>query len=30
MSYDFIMMKPRAEVVEIETMEDLGEHTLLS
>jgi hypothetical protein len=29
MSYDFIMMKPRAEVMEIETMEDLGEHTLL-
>ena len=29
MSYDFIMMKPRAEVMEIETMDDLGEHTLL-
>jgi hypothetical protein len=29
MSYDFIMMKPRAEVIEIETMDDLGEHTLL-
>jgi len=29
MSYDFIMMKPRAEVMEIETMDDLGEHTLV-
>ncbi len=29
MSYDFIMMQPRAEVVDIETMDDLGEHTLL-
>jgi hypothetical protein len=29
MSYDFIMMKPRAEVMEIETMDDFGEHTLL-
>ena len=29
MNYDFIMMKPRAEVMEIETMDDLGEHTLL-
>ena len=29
MSYDFIMMKPRAEVMEIETMDDLGEHPLL-
>jgi hypothetical protein len=29
MSYDFIMMKPKAEVMEIETMDDLGEHTLL-
>jgi hypothetical protein len=30
MSYDFIMMKPKAEVMEIETMEDLGEQTLLA
>jgi len=29
MNYDFIMMKPRAEVMEIETMDDLGEHTLV-
>jgi hypothetical protein len=29
MSYDFIMMKPKAEVMEIETMDDFGEHTLL-
>ena len=29
MSYDFIMMKPRVEIMAIETMEDLGEHTLL-
>lgn len=29
MSYDFIMMKPKAEVMQIETMDDLGEHTLL-
>jgi hypothetical protein len=29
MSYDFIMMKPRADVMEIETMDDFGEHTLL-
>ncbi|HEX2366199.1 MAG TPA: hypothetical protein VHJ00_14390 [Bradyrhizobium sp.] len=30
MSYDFMMMKPRPEVtVEIESMEDLGERTLL-
>jgi hypothetical protein len=29
MSYDFIMMKPRAEVMEIETVDDFGEHTLL-
>lgn len=30
MSYDFLMMKPKADIVaEIETMEDLGEHTLL-
>jgi hypothetical protein len=29
MSYDFTMMKPKAEVMEIETMDDLGEHTLL-
>jgi hypothetical protein len=30
MSYDFLMMKPRPEVtIEIESMEDLGERTLL-
>jgi hypothetical protein len=30
MSYDFMMMKPRPEVtVEIESLEDLGERTLL-
>jgi hypothetical protein len=29
MSYDFIMLKPRAEVMEIETMDDFGEHTLV-
>ena len=30
MSYDFLMMKPRPEVAtEIESLEDLGEHTLL-
>jgi hypothetical protein len=33
MSYDFIMMKPRAEItaglVAIESMDDLGAHTLL-
>lgn len=28
MSYDFVMMKPKADVV-IESLEDLGEHTLL-
>jgi hypothetical protein len=30
MSYDFIMMKPRAEIMEIETLDDLGGHTLLA
>lgn len=29
MSYDFIMMKPKAEVMEIEEMDDLGERMLL-
>jgi len=30
MSYDFIMMKPQADVMaEIESLEDLGERTLL-
>jgi hypothetical protein len=30
MSYDFMMMKPKADVMaEIESLEDLGEHTLL-
>jgi hypothetical protein len=29
MSYDFLMMKPKPDVAEIESMEDLGEHTLL-
>jgi hypothetical protein len=29
MSYDFTMMKPKPGVTEIESMEDLGEHTLL-
>lgn len=29
MSYDFIIMKPKADITEIESLDDLGEHTLL-
>jgi hypothetical protein len=29
MSYDFMMMKPKVGMADIERMEDLGEHTLL-